>query len=183
MAPEKVTKMVVDVDLKCTDCYKKVKKVMSKIPQIRDQEYDVEKNKVKITVVCCSPEKIRDKICYKGGNSIQKVDIVPDKLKETAAKPKSKESEKPKADDKPKGEDKLKADDKPDPPPKQEVARMMFEPPVQGYPQMYPPTYAVVGYGYEGHLGPLPGAQPQSSGYYAYNDYFSEENPQGCSVM
>ncbi|XP_076899762.1 uncharacterized protein LOC143553714 [Bidens hawaiensis] len=79
MAPEKVTKMVLDVDLKCSDCYKKVKKVMSKIPEIRDQEYDVEKNKVKITVVCCSPERIRDKLCHKGGSSIQRVDIVPNK--------------------------------------------------------------------------------------------------------
>ncbi|KAM0068665.1 putative heavy metal-associated domain superfamily [Helianthus debilis subsp. tardiflorus] len=187
MAPEKVTKMVVDVDLKCSDCYKKVKKVMSKIPEIRDQEYDVEKNKVKITVVCCSPERIRDKLCYKGGNSIQKVDIVPDKPKEPAAKPKSKpkEPEKPKDDDKPKNDDKPKDNDKPDPSPKQEVARMVYEAPVQGYPQMYPPSYPMVGYGYQGYWGDrgMPVTQPEPSGYYVYNDYFSEENPQGCSVM
>ncbi|XP_076957575.1 uncharacterized protein LOC143633082 [Bidens hawaiensis] len=179
MAPEKVTKMVLDVDLKCSDCYKKVKKVMSKIPEIRDQEYDVEKNKVKITVVCCSPERIRDKLCYKGGSSIQKVDIVPDKPKEPEPKPKPK----------PKEPEKPKVEEKPDPSPKPEVVKMMFEPPVQGYPQMYPPSYPVVGYGYEGSWG-AGGSQEmhvtpqQSSEHYAYRtDYFSEENPQACSVM
>ncbi|KAK9078648.1 hypothetical protein SSX86_002705 [Deinandra increscens subsp. villosa] len=188
MAPEKVTKMVVEVDLKCSDCYKKVKKVMCKIPEIRDQEYDFEKNQVKISVVCCSPERVRDKLCYKGGSSIQKVDIVPDKPKEPAAKPKK--PEEPKKPEKPKGGD----DNKPmksDPAPKPEVAKMTFEPPVQGYPQMYPyPTisYPVVEYGYDGYWGPqgAPVTAPQSSGYYGFNgsdDYFSEENPQGCYLM
>ncbi|KAI3705327.1 hypothetical protein L1987_75563 [Smallanthus sonchifolius] len=177
MAPEKVTKMVVDVDLKCSDCYKKVKKVMNKIPEIRDQEYDVEKNKVKISVVCCSPERIRDKLCYKGGSSIQKVDIVPDKPKEPAAKPKPK----PKEPEKPKGDDKHV---KPDPIPKSEVAKMMVEPPVQGYPQMYP-VVGSYGYGYEGYHGmPVAVTAPQSSGYNGFSDdFFSEENPQGCSLM
>ncbi|KAL8210550.1 hypothetical protein R6Q57_004987 [Mikania cordata] len=181
MAPEKVTKMVVDVDLKCSDCYKKVKKVMCKIPEIRDMEYDVEKNQVKITVVCCSPEKIRDKLCYKGGSSVQKVDIVADKPKEPAAKPKEpKEPEKPKGNDKP---------EKLDPRPKPEVAKMIFKPPVQGYPPMYQPNYNhVVGYGYEGYWGPhgmpVTQPQPQPSGYYGFNnDYFSEENTQGCYIM
>ncbi|CAH1417601.1 unnamed protein product [Lactuca virosa] len=33
MAPEKVTEMVLNVDLKCSGCYKKVKKVICKIPR------------------------------------------------------------------------------------------------------------------------------------------------------
>ncbi|CAI9292454.1 unnamed protein product [Lactuca saligna] len=200
MAPphEKVTKMVLDVDLKCSDCYKKVKKILCKIPEIRDQEYDVEKNKVKITVVCCSPEKIRDKLCHKGGSSIQKIEVVVEKPKDS----------KPSDKDKPKdaaGKPKAAKGDAPPPQPKKsepkpEVAKMVVEP-VQGYPQMYPPNYAVVGYGYEGYGGSYPPpAPPQPSGYgygygygyghdHGYNgvgnrhDYFSEENPQGCSVM
>ncbi|XP_071709207.1 uncharacterized protein [Rutidosis leptorrhynchoides] len=121
MAPEKVTEMVLNVDLKCSHCYKKVKKVICKIPQIRDQVFDVEKNKVKIMVVCCSPEKIRDKLCYKGNGAIQSIEIVEkaDKPKE-ADKPKPpgdkpKEADKPKpAGDKPKEADKPKpAGDKP----------------------------------------------------------------------
>ncbi|XP_071713874.1 uncharacterized protein [Rutidosis leptorrhynchoides] len=199
MSPEKVTKMVLDVDLKCSDCYKKVKKAINKFAEIRDQEYDVEKNKVKITVVSCCPDKIRDKLHYKGGTSIQKMEIVVDKPKEPVAanklktKPKNEESETPKDNNNPKTQPPAK---------KLEVAKMTFEPPVQGYPQMYPPaTYPMVGYGYES--GPSVGsiAQPHSSGYgyeygpgynhgymgnsshFASSDYFSEENPQGCSIM
>nr|XP_043625315.1 pollen-specific leucine-rich repeat extensin-like protein 2 [Erigeron canadensis] len=114
MAPEKVTEMVLNVDLKCSGCYKKVKKVICKIPQIRDQLFDVERNKVKIIVVCCSPEKIRDKLCYKGGGAIQSIEIIEksDKPKEAADKPK--EGDKPKAA--PAAVDKPKpASDKPKP--------------------------------------------------------------------
>lgn len=192
--------MVLDVDLKCSDCYKKVKKILCKIPEIRDQEYEVDKNKVKISVVCCSPEKIRDKLCYKGGSSIQKIEVVVEKPKDS----------KPSDKDKPKDAGKPKAAKGDAPPPakksepKSEVAKMVVEP-VQGYPQMYPPTYPVIGYGHECYGGGY-GAPPQPSGYgygYGYangyghghgydhgyngnasrNDYFSEENPQGCSVM
>lgn len=134
---------------------------------------------MKITVVCCSPERVRDKLCYKGGSSIQKVDIVPDKPKEPAAKPKPKEPEKPKGEEKP---------EKSDPSPELEVAKMTFEPPVQGYPQMYPQSYHVVGYGYNGYSVPhgmpvAPHGPPQYCGFNGCNDYFSEENPEGCTLM
>ncbi|GAB4830729.1 hypothetical protein Ancab_004762 [Ancistrocladus abbreviatus] len=72
---EKVTTMVLKVDLKCEKCYKKVKKVLCKFPQIRDQEYDEKKDTVTIKVVCCNPEKIRDKLCCKGGGSIKSIEI------------------------------------------------------------------------------------------------------------
>ncbi|KAD0631042.1 hypothetical protein E3N88_37268 [Mikania micrantha] len=42
---------------------------------IRDQVFDEEKNKVMITVVCCDPEKMRDKLCCKGGKAIQSIEI------------------------------------------------------------------------------------------------------------
>nr|GEW20484.1 neurofilament heavy polypeptide-like [Tanacetum cinerariifolium] len=40
--------MILDVDLKCRCCYKKVKKLLCKVPQVRDQVFDVDKNKVTI---------------------------------------------------------------------------------------------------------------------------------------
>ncbi|KAJ9566392.1 hypothetical protein OSB04_002358 [Centaurea solstitialis] len=83
MAPDKVTIMILNVDLKCSCCYKKVKKLLCKFPQIRDQVFDVDKNKVRITVVCCSPEKVRDKLCCKGGKAIQSIEILEDKPKPT----------------------------------------------------------------------------------------------------
>ena len=72
---EKVTIMVLKVDLQCHKCYKKVKKVLCKFPQIRDEIYDEKQNQVVIKVVCCSPEKIRDKICCKGGSAIKSIEI------------------------------------------------------------------------------------------------------------
>ncbi|XWS09199.1 hypothetical protein CRYUN_Cryun40dG0065400 [Craigia yunnanensis] len=50
---EKVTIMVLNVDLQCSRCYKKVKKVLCKFPQIRDQKYDEKANTVTITVGPC----------------------------------------------------------------------------------------------------------------------------------
>ncbi|KAE9594764.1 hypothetical protein Lal_00013335 [Lupinus albus] len=122
---EKVTMMKLKVDLECEKCYKKIKKLLTKYPQIRDQTFEEKQNIVTITVVCCSPEKIRDKLCCKGGGSIKSIEIVeppkpkppepekkkevkfvePEKKKEEEPKPKSnqepekkKEAEKPKSD-------------------------------------------------------------------------------------
>ncbi|CDO99450.1 unnamed protein product [Coffea canephora] len=97
---EKVTVMRLNVDLQCPSCYKKVKKILCKFPQIRDQVYDEKQNLVTITVVCCSPEKIRDKLCCKGGKVIKSIEIVkpppPPKPKPKAEpKPDEKAPEKP----------------------------------------------------------------------------------------
>ncbi|KAL2341398.1 hypothetical protein Fmac_009338 [Flemingia macrophylla] len=107
-----VTFMKLKVDLECVKCYKKVKKLLVKYPQIRDQIFNEKENIVMITVVCCSPEKIRDKLCYKGGGSIKSIEILepkPEKKKDAADKPKV-EPEKKKDGDKPKGGDAPKAD-------------------------------------------------------------------------
>ncbi|XP_024167301.1 heavy metal-associated isoprenylated plant protein 6-like isoform X2 [Rosa chinensis] len=81
MGEKKVT-MILKVDLQCEKCYRKVKKVLCKFPEIRDQTYDEKNNLVIIKVVCCSPEKIRDKLCCKGGDAIKSIDIKePEKLK------------------------------------------------------------------------------------------------------
>ncbi|XP_031270380.1 protein PYRICULARIA ORYZAE RESISTANCE 21-like [Pistacia vera] len=108
------TKMVIKVDLNCSKCYKKVKKILCKIPQIQDQVYDEKQNTVTIKVVCCcSPEKIMQKIRCKGGKSIKSIEIKP---------PEEKKKEKPPANpcsgrkDKPKPCDGKKEDgDKPKP--------------------------------------------------------------------
>ncbi|EOY28970.1 Uncharacterized protein TCM_030423 [Theobroma cacao] len=67
MEEKKVTTMELKVDLQCRRCYNKVKKVLSKLPQIRDQRFDKKANTVTITVVSCCLEQLRDKLYYKGG--------------------------------------------------------------------------------------------------------------------
>ncbi|XP_052486023.1 uncharacterized protein LOC105770509 isoform X3 [Gossypium raimondii] len=74
---DKVTIMVLKVDLQCCRCYMKVKKVVSEFPQIRDQTFDEKANTVTIIVVCCNPEKVRDKLRCKGGFSIESIEIKP----------------------------------------------------------------------------------------------------------
>ncbi|KAJ8760184.1 hypothetical protein K2173_011040 [Erythroxylum novogranatense] len=89
MADVRVTTMVVKVDLKCEKCKKKIKKVLCKIPQIENQVYDEKNNAVIITVVCCSPEKIKQKIYCKGGDIILGIEILkpPKKPKPTPKLP------------------------------------------------------------------------------------------------
>ncbi|KAA8537274.1 hypothetical protein F0562_027039 [Nyssa sinensis] len=72
---EKVTIMVLKVDLQCARCYKKIKKILCEFPQIGDQVYDDKQNTVTITVQSCNPEKIRDKLCCKGGKIIKCIEI------------------------------------------------------------------------------------------------------------
>ncbi|XP_047329820.1 heavy metal-associated isoprenylated plant protein 5-like [Impatiens glandulifera] len=114
--------MVLNIfDLKCPCCYKKVKKLLCKFPQIRNQIFDEKQNTVSITVVCCSPEEIRHKIAKKGGKTIKSVEIKESQKPKESEKPKSdaKPDKPPKEDnkpDKPKGDDKKpdkpKGDDK-----------------------------------------------------------------------
>ncbi|KAF8030471.1 hypothetical protein BT93_E2800 [Corymbia citriodora subsp. variegata] len=85
---EKVTKMSIKVDLQCSRCYKKIRKILCKFPQIRDRIYDEKQNRVSITVVCCSPEKIQQKIICKGGETVQSVEILPDEDTEKPKTPK-----------------------------------------------------------------------------------------------
>ncbi|KAL3850959.1 hypothetical protein ACJIZ3_012841 [Penstemon smallii] len=104
MAAEKVTIMVLKVDLQCPCCYKKLRVLVDsllvllsgseRVGEIRDQVYDEKGNTVTITVVCCSPEKIRDKLCCKGRKVIKSIEI--------KDPPKPKEPEKKKEPDKPK---------------------------------------------------------------------------------
>ncbi|GKV48492.1 hypothetical protein SLEP1_g55302 [Rubroshorea leprosula] len=103
----KGTTMVLNVvDLQCSKCYKKVKKLLCKFPEIRDQTYDEKANKVTIKVVCCSPEKIRDKLCSKGGGCIKSIEIKkPDEKKPPPPKPKPQRPSQPPTTPKPKPKD------------------------------------------------------------------------------
>ncbi|KAJ6921585.1 hypothetical protein NC652_015489 [Populus alba x Populus x berolinensis] len=96
MAEKKVTTMVIKVDLECEKCHKKIKKVLCRIPQIQNQIYDKKAGTVTITVVCCSPEKIKEKIVCKGGEAVKSIVIkVPEKPKVEEKKPEAKPAPKP----------------------------------------------------------------------------------------
>ncbi|KAG5242411.1 hypothetical protein OIU78_003806 [Salix suchowensis] len=85
MAEKKVTTMVIKVDLECEKCHRKIKKVLCRIPQIQNQMYDKKAGTVTITVFCCSPEKVREKIICKGGEAVKSIEIkVPEKPKPPA---------------------------------------------------------------------------------------------------
>ncbi|CAN0908758.1 hypothetical protein LINGRAHAP2_LOCUS25453 [Linum grandiflorum] len=58
--------------------------------EIQNQLFDEKANLVIITVLCCSPEKVMDKISCKGGESVRGIEIV------KPPPPKPKEPEKPK---------------------------------------------------------------------------------------
>ncbi|XP_031270368.1 protein PYRICULARIA ORYZAE RESISTANCE 21-like [Pistacia vera] len=93
MGEKKVARMRLKVDLQCEKCYRKVKKVLCKFPQIQDQVYDEKQNTVTIKVVCCSPEKIKQKICCKGGDSIKSIEIIPPPKPKEPKKPEEKKKE------------------------------------------------------------------------------------------
>ncbi|CAI9259495.1 unnamed protein product [Lactuca saligna] len=100
--------------------------------EIRYQLFDQDKNKVRITAVCYDAEKIRYKLCCKGGKAIQSIEIVenkpetPKKLK-PVDKPKPPEPEKPTVIEK-----------KPEPKPPPVVVLVSAPTPV-GKPKLDPP--------------------------------------------
>ena len=63
--------------------------------EIRDQLFSVKQNLVTNKVVCCDPEKIRDKICCKSEGSIKTIEIVePQKPQRDKNKPEADGKEK-----------------------------------------------------------------------------------------
>ncbi|KAL6281865.1 hypothetical protein ACE6H2_012794 [Prunus campanulata] len=195
----RVTTMVLKVDLQCHKCYKKVKKVLCKFPQIRDQLYDEKQNQVVIKVVCCSPEKIRDRICCKGRGTITRIEI-----QKEPEKPKPQTEDKPKP--KPQTEDKPIVPAPENPPPNPPPPRVPVCHPMP-YPgnvnaccidcyHGHPGGPCQTGYGrvalyiqYDGYYGrpvydSCGGCRSYNTNYcVARSDCFSEENPQGCTVM
>uniref|UniRef100_A0A2P2M851 Keratinocyte proline-rich protein-like isoform X3 n=1 Tax=Rhizophora mucronata TaxID=61149 RepID=A0A2P2M851_RHIMU len=108
-----VTTMVIKVDLGCEKCRKKIKKVLCKIPQIKNQIYDEKSNTVTITVGCGCPEKVKEKIRCKAGDIILGIEIKPPETsKEPKKKPEDKKpTEKPELQKKPKTSTTQQTDD------------------------------------------------------------------------
>uniref|UniRef100_A0A5B7AQ56 Uncharacterized protein n=1 Tax=Davidia involucrata TaxID=16924 RepID=A0A5B7AQ56_DAVIN len=147
--------------------------------EIRDQVYDEKQNTVTITVVCCSPEKIRDKLCCKGGKIIKNIEI---------KKPKSEEPDKKKKEEDKKTKPNGKQPDTPKPEP------VVIPIPIglvccggpcyEGYGRPPPPCSCGCGCGssagpcYDGHYR-RPHDYVSRCDYY----YFTEENPSACAIM
>ncbi|EXB29543.1 hypothetical protein L484_010601 [Morus notabilis] len=133
---QSVTTMVLKVDLQCWRCYKKVKKILCKFPQIQDQVYDEKQNTVTIRVVCCSPEKIKRKIICKGGESIKSIDVkVPEK-----PNPNKENPDKQGKSSKPQGDGKPNASDLPKPKKDQPDQKTRCPPDSKGKPENVPPS-------------------------------------------
>ncbi|EOA39304.1 hypothetical protein CARUB_v10012321mg [Capsella rubella] len=107
---EKVTWMKLKTEpLSSEKNFTKVWKALFSLSQVRDIKFDEESNTVTIKVVCCSPEKVMDKLCSKGRGAIKLIETI-DPPKPPAEKPK--EPEKPKEAEKPKGPEKPKEPEK-----------------------------------------------------------------------
>ena len=174
--------------------------------EIQNQVYDKKAGTVIITVVCCSPEKIKEKIIYMGGEAVKSIEIkVPEKPKPPEPKPAPKPPPAPapttpsKQPDKPPetvdGNGKPKGSDKP---------RALIVEPV--HPRTYcadcyrgisggpcyhdygrpaPPCYEAYGRPvYDSWSGGGGGYGCQRSGYYACRgEYVCEDNPSSCTIM
>lgn len=151
-----------------------------KTKEIIDQLFDVET--VTIKVVCCSPEKVADKLCKKGGGAIRKIEYGI----ENPMAPKPKAPEKPKEGDKPKDGDKPKEAGKPAPTPAASSSQTMIYNSEPGHP-MYGGSYN--GYNQQYMYYSVPqGAQPMYNGHpsrpihnsYGGGDWYRDEsNPNG----
>ncbi|XP_034697575.1 protein PYRICULARIA ORYZAE RESISTANCE 21-like isoform X1 [Vitis riparia] len=190
------TIMVLKVDLGCERCCKKIRKLICKIPEIKEYAFHEKDNAVMIKVVCCYPEKIKTKLICKGGKIIHSIEVrAPEKPKPPADKPK------PPAD-------------KPEPPadkpkPQADKPKVPVPTPVTGYPPcIYPPGVCCKPC-YEGRSGGpchhgcrIPRQPPSYDGYLklvpSYDgwpsgcrcnrsygcrcEFFTEENP-ACTIM
>ncbi|KAL5769344.1 hypothetical protein ACOSQ2_016127 [Xanthoceras sorbifolium] len=134
---KKVTFMLLKVDLQCCKCYKKVKKILCQFPQIHDQVYDEKNNTVTIKVVCCSPEKIRDKICCKGRGCIKSIEILKPPPPKPDKPPPPKSPEKPPPPKSPEKPPPPKSPEKPPPP------KVTCEQPPQPKPPQQPPQLPI----------------------------------------
>ena len=167
--------------------------------EIHNQIYDTKACTVTITVVSCCPEKIKNKICCKGGKAVKCIEIkVPEKPKPPPEKPKEQEKPKP-PPEKPK---------EPPPPPKP-TPKPPPPQPVPGHPPPVCPRtccrecYQGFGGGpcYHGYGGPAPHYEPygrpvydswgggggcscRRDGYYVCRcDYVYDHNPSSCRIM
>ncbi|XP_049379918.1 heavy metal-associated isoprenylated plant protein 6-like [Solanum stenotomum] len=202
MGGEKTAIMVLKVDLQCSNCYKKVKKILCKFPQIRDQVYDEKGNTVTITVVCCNPEKLRDKLCSKGFGVIISIEIKDPKKPTEPINPNGVTIEKPAKSEKPKVViiekpevviiEKPKELKKPEEVPEPKLVALIMPMLIQEYPQL--PHGYCCGECHQGQTGgpcyqgygrqPRPGPYGYGRGCYVSrcDQYLNDENVNGCSI-
>uniref|UniRef100_A0A2P2M824 Uncharacterized protein LOC105111002 n=1 Tax=Rhizophora mucronata TaxID=61149 RepID=A0A2P2M824_RHIMU len=175
---ENVTTMVIKVDLRCEKCRKKIKKVLCKIPQIKNQIYDEKSNTVTITVGCGCPEKVKEKIRCKAGDIILGIEI---KAPEKPKKAKKEEEKKKPPKDNTQATDSNNGDDKQ---PDKKEKRTTHNPQWLVNPQPMPWEW---GPRYWGPCMPPPwNGSGGCSGIYVSrcSDYVCEENPTApCRIM
>ncbi|TXG67870.1 hypothetical protein EZV62_009145 [Acer yangbiense] len=192
---KKVTLMLLKVDLGCSKCYKKVKKILCKFPQVQDQMYDEKNNTVMIKVVSCCPEKIRDKICCKGRGTIKSIEI----LKPPPPKPPPPKPPEEKPPPPPKPAPPPPAPPPPPPPPPPAPAPAPCPVPIgccctgcsagRGGGPCYNPCYGQPVRHYDGYCGrPVydswgGGGYRGSYGSRCCEYYFSEDNSRGCTIL
>ena len=152
--------------------------------EIRNQDYDEKANTVTITVVCCNPEKIRDKLCCKCGKTIKSIEIIPQKTIESETKvDKTKKGKETKVDKTKEEKETQKEEDK------------------SGESERSKEVHVCCGQCYEGHYGGpcyqwygRPISCYDGYGYrYEYCEkniyyvcrcnYFNEENTSVCTIM
>lgn len=152
--------------------------------EIKDQRFD-DNETVTIKVVCCSPEKVADKLCKNGGGAIKKIEYGI----ENPMVPKPKAPEKPKEGDKPKDGDKPKEAEKPKPAPAASSSQTMIYNSEPGHP-MYGGSYN----GYYQEYGSYPETQwgqPMYNGYpsrpiydsYGGGGWKGDETGSSCTIM
>ncbi|KAK8664941.1 hypothetical protein V6N13_084709 [Hibiscus sabdariffa] len=192
--------------------------ILLRTREIRNQVYYEDANKVLITVKCCSPEKIRDKLCSKGGGSIKSILIIPPPppspprptaMPEMPEKKPEKTEEAKKKTEKPREIGDKKAEKSKqaavEPPKAMEAAPLLPVSYAIGHSYMdgYHHCYGGGGPSFYGGPPQHPFQNYESMGrpvydswgggggsYYGYGyggghtgKYFSDETPQGCSIM
>ncbi|XXG55484.1 hypothetical protein AAC387_Pa03g3144 [Persea americana] len=73
---DKISTLILTVDLECCRCYKKIRKVIAKFPEIQSQIFDEKNNKVIISGPF-DPEKLKRKLCCKACKYIKDIQIKP----------------------------------------------------------------------------------------------------------
>ncbi|KAK1274044.1 hypothetical protein QJS04_geneDACA018330 [Acorus gramineus] len=146
MAPEKVSTIILKVDLDCHKCNKKIRAVLCKLQgryNIETIVYDEKKNTVTLTGPFC-PHRLAKKLCCKACKVIREIEIVdppkPEPPKPAPPKPEPPKPEPPKPEP-PKPEPPKPEPPKPEPPkpepPKPEPPKP--EPPKPQPPKPEPP--------------------------------------------
>ncbi|RWR77165.1 protein PYRICULARIA ORYZAE RESISTANCE 21-like protein [Cinnamomum micranthum f. kanehirae] len=73
---DKISTLILTVDLGCRRCYKKIRRVIAQFPEIQSQNFDEKNNKV-IVSGHFNPEELSRKLCCKACKYIKDIQIKP----------------------------------------------------------------------------------------------------------